>query len=570
MPARSDHSSDNTGTVIGTNLTLDARGEPAATKLSRLDTSVSHKIDCVASADANIWGPIDNVGPNAPFGSTPTWPITTAEANAGLIATDIINTYEVGNVLRYGALADNGTTDNATAFSRALSVGAYVTVPDPGPTAYFDVTSEIAFPAGRMITGLEFKPRIKFTGSMAAANLFSLASGGTGFHLYNLQLEGDVTADGNATNGAAVHASNCTDVDVRGCRIKNFPQAGLILNQCTAPHAIKNEIYCITPFSTAAGGVAGISLEDDSTRALIQSNDIHDIGFTTGAGSSGHGIRIIAQNVGNSAPTRTRCLHNRVEEIQMHGILYYDNANAAGTDAIDAAIIGNTVRRTGLASVASNERGSGIYVKDISNISVICNETIDDNVNTTGSALLRAGIVVYSVLTQTCANVEVLGNTCRNGTRYGIALQNILTCIIDGNIIDGPAVVGMRISGDNCADIRIGSMNVIKTANTIPAFEHACTTSVRCTADIVSAVDRSGHTHPFITNSQAGCRVIVYGEAIPTVSNWQVGDRVLNRAPTAGEPYAWVNTVAGGPGMFEVESRCPLIEAAHCQAIKIL
>jgi hypothetical protein len=46
---------------------------------------------------------------------------------------------------------------------------------------------------------------------------------------------------------------------------------------------------------------------------------------------------------------------------------------------------------------------------------------------------------------------------------------------------------------------------------------------------------------------------IVYGSAIPTSLQWQVGDRVVNSTPTVGQPKAWVCTVAGTPGTWVSE-----------------
>lgn len=46
---------------------------------------------------------------------------------------------------------------------------------------------------------------------------------------------------------------------------------------------------------------------------------------------------------------------------------------------------------------------------------------------------------------------------------------------------------------------------------------------------------------------------IVYGSAAPTTLVWERGDRVLNSAPTVGQPKSWVCTVAGTPGTWVSE-----------------
>lgn len=45
----------------------------------------------------------------------------------------------------------------------------------------------------------------------------------------------------------------------------------------------------------------------------------------------------------------------------------------------------------------------------------------------------------------------------------------------------------------------------------------------------------------------------VYSSAIPTVGNWNLGDRVINAAPVSGQPTSWVCRVAGTPGTWVSE-----------------
>ena len=46
---------------------------------------------------------------------------------------------------------------------------------------------------------------------------------------------------------------------------------------------------------------------------------------------------------------------------------------------------------------------------------------------------------------------------------------------------------------------------------------------------------------------------IVYGTAAPTTLRWELGDRVIQSAPTVGQPKSWVCTVAGTPGTWVSE-----------------
>jgi len=46
-------------------------------------------------------------------------------------------------------------------------------------------------------------------------------------------------------------------------------------------------------------------------------------------------------------------------------------------------------------------------------------------------------------------------------------------------------------------------------------------------------------------NSITGLTVVKYGTAAPVTGTWSAGDRVINSAPTVGQPKAWTYTVAG-------------------------
>lgn len=45
----------------------------------------------------------------------------------------------------------------------------------------------------------------------------------------------------------------------------------------------------------------------------------------------------------------------------------------------------------------------------------------------------------------------------------------------------------------------------------------------------------------------------VYGTAAPSTLRWELGDRVINSAPTVGQPKAWVCSAAGTPGTWTSE-----------------
>jgi len=68
-----------------------------------------------------------------------------------------------------------------------------------------------------------------------------------------------------------------------------------------------------------------------------------------------------------------------------------------------------------------------------------------------------------------------------------------------------------------------------------------------CITNLVTGPDTSA---TLADTTVLGGMVTQYGMAPPTTGAWRVGDRVVNKAPRAGRPKAWVCTVAGTPGTW--------------------
>ena len=72
----------------------------------------------------------------------------------------------------------------------------------------------------------------------------------------------------------------------------------------------------------------------------------------------------------------------------------------------------------------------------------------------------------------------------------------------------------------------------------------------------------NGDLSPFI-GTQLFCGVLegnnkqMYSTAVPSTLTWKVGDRVMNSAPSSGNPRSWVCTVAGTPGTWVSEGNLP-------------
>jgi hypothetical protein len=56
-------------------------------------------------------------------------------------------------------------------------------------------------------------------------------------------------------------------------------------------------------------------------------------------------------------------------------------------------------------------------------------------------------------------------------------------------------------------------------------------------------------TYPY--GSRQGANIIVYGTAAPSAGTWMVGDKVINKSPTAGGNIGWVCTTGGTSGTWK-------------------
>lgn len=103
--------SDNTGTVAGTSVTLDSRGEPTTIKLIWLDTAVNYKFILKDSNTTTIWT-IDNIVPDALVdGSVSTAKLANGAVTTAKLADNAVTTVKItdSNVTT-AKIADNAIT----------------------------------------------------------------------------------------------------------------------------------------------------------------------------------------------------------------------------------------------------------------------------------------------------------------------------------------------------------------------------------------------------------------------------------------------------------------------------
>lgn len=89
--------SDNTGTVAGTSVTLDSRGEPTTIKLIWLDTAVNYKFILKDSNNTTIWT-IDNIVPDALVdGSVSTAKLANGAVTTAKLADNAVTTVKISD-----------------------------------------------------------------------------------------------------------------------------------------------------------------------------------------------------------------------------------------------------------------------------------------------------------------------------------------------------------------------------------------------------------------------------------------------------------------------------------------
>ena len=103
--------SDNTGTVAGTSVTLDSRGEPTTIKLIWLDTAVNYKFILKDSNNTTIWT-IDNIVPDALVdGSVTTSKLANGSVTTAKLADNAVTTVKiVDSNVTTAKIADSNVT----------------------------------------------------------------------------------------------------------------------------------------------------------------------------------------------------------------------------------------------------------------------------------------------------------------------------------------------------------------------------------------------------------------------------------------------------------------------------
>lgn len=186
--------SDDTGTVAGTSVTLDSRGEPTTFKLIWIDSTKNYKFILKDSTGSTIWTIDDISGDDVSDASM----VTYTPAGSGAVATTVqAKLRETVSVKDFGAVGD-GVADDTVAFVAALAVGpVYV------PAGSYRITSSIVLPSNAKVRGDGVNKTI-IKSEVIGDSLFKCNTDTIFIYLADMSLEGN-NLTGASGNGHAIN-----------------------------------------------------------------------------------------------------------------------------------------------------------------------------------------------------------------------------------------------------------------------------------------------------------------------------------------------------------------------------
>ena len=321
--------SDNAGTVAGTSVVLDSRGEPTTFKLIWIDSTKNYKFVLKDSTGTTIWT-IDNISGDDTADASM---VTFIQTGSSAVATTVQSkARESVSPEDFGAIGNNVADDRA-AIIAALTSHSTVILTE-GKT--YKSNGSITIPANKTITGTG---KINFSSGKLILSNNSIVDG--------IIVEGNA----NTNNEDGVSGSNTSGWIIRNCKIQNIQFNGI---QCAGASYFTVENNVIYNTGTPAGAILpsnsylghGVHVPS-AQRGTIRNNDI----------SASFGQAGIFIDSSNSITVSGNYIHDTF----WAGIRGYDTAAPCTKVVIDS----NRLEAIGLL----NDTGSVVGCNGIANFS---------------------------------------------------------------------------------------------------------------------------------------------------------------------------------------------------------
>lgn len=362
---------------------------------------------------------------------------------------------------------------------------------------------------------------------------------------------GIIPVYGGTGGGVGDTTGDLVDTIVANNICENCDSTGIYVNTNADGMVIANNII----ESCSGGGPNGYTL-DGGISLLGTGNKIVTGNFIRNTGYTSAGVQRVINTSGvANDPTRTAGIRvsNSVAGIVSGNVIV--GGSGRGIDLANGAagvqIVDNTI---------TNPEYAAIHISALNNAganSIIARNKIDVSISDAMGIWHRGSAAADQCFIEENRIKGKKAATAKDGIRFegngitgsvsrndigsfdvGLNLQSTLmstrlgdTCVFDGNQIHDNTE-GFRFLSD-LTDFGFYRNFVFANngTNTVDQFGR---NTVR------PAVSVSPHK-------------LFYRSAEPTVGTWAVGDRVINTAPTVGQPKSWVCTVAGTPGTWVSE-----------------
>jgi hypothetical protein len=465
------------------------------------------------------------------------WPETTAESVSGAIPVQFF--YPPGNVLRYGANANPGTTDMTAAIQAAINQG---TQPG-GVTAYIPAGTYLV--AGQLVGATDVSLRgdgastiLQF--SSTAGNDYITAAGVMNFSVSYMQLQVTTPTTGSGYTGMIGIRANSSYCRVENVFISSFNNQGILLSASSNCRIVGNTIVGFEGTYTDAADIHCFT-DDISNLAfnIIEDNQCF--------GGGAHGIALETSSTPNTLMWKNLIKGNRVGTHAAYGILLYCHVTSV-TDTYNQVVDNYVEGITGLSVPQGGAAGAGIYVAGMTATSILGNTVVNCCTGTSAAGLAPGGIgfngpaaggpstivgnSVYD-MAQGNTNAVTIAGICLIGLAAGSTVagntlsQQVATSVVYAGIYLAPGNLGggnnLAITGNN-----ISILNTIASTRGIMAFANGTgeISGLSITGNIVNGCNYGGISLEQLSSSYTVDNVTIAGNTIFGGGSSNIGIRL--------------------------------------------